>query len=58
MKQILFVSFGLIATAVLGCHSGRSERPSPEAKRAMDSAMTAVRDSGRADSTARDTSRR
>ena len=55
MRAILFSA---IVVATLGCHSGRSERPSPEAKRAMDSAMTAVHDSGGPDSTTSDTTGR
>ena len=57
MKQILLLAAAAALAPTLGCHGGRPERPTPEAKRAMDSAMTAVHDSGGADTTARDSTR-
>jgi hypothetical protein len=48
---------GLVAV-LAGCGGGRSDQPSPASTPAMDSAMTAVHDSGRTpDSTVTDTTR-
>jgi hypothetical protein len=46
---------GLVAL-LAGCGGGRSDQPSPESTPAMDSAMTAIHDSGStSDSTVSDT---
>ena len=46
---------GLVAV-LAGCGGGRSDQPGPESTPAMDSAMTAIHDSGgRPDSTVSDT---
>lgn len=53
MKPLLYL---VIAGGIAACHSGGSDRPTPEAKRGMDSALTTVADSGaRPDSTVSDT---
>ena len=52
MKTALLL--GLVAV-LAGCGGGHNDQPSPASTPAMDSAMTAVHDSGTTDSTARDT---
>ena len=48
---------GLVAV-LAGCSGGRSDQPSPASTPAMDSAMTAVHDSGKTpDSTVSDSTR-
>ena len=53
MKKILFVA--ATAATIAACGGGHNDQPSPASTPAMDSAMTAVHDSGTTDSTARDT---
>jgi hypothetical protein len=54
MNRILFLAAA--AATIAGCGGGHSGQPSPASSPAMDSAMTAVHDSGgRPDSTVRDT---
>ena len=54
MKKTLFLA--ATAATIVGCGGGHNDQPSPASTPAMDSAMTAVHDSGGVpDSTVKDT---